>query len=583
MTKISDLTQIESLTDGDLFPVFDKENSQTRSTSYKSLKDAITNNAGTVTNAFVPVSDNGILKDSTIQQLDNGDIFVPNLVTGSESVGIGVEVVATDNGSVLGWKKNSDESIYYPMFTEVTEEGFQQGKRYKFKELEEFQVNDIDDDSFNPLDREMEFIYTSVQNLVMDEIELSSNGEINNLNISIAKEISGEYVIIRKLIPQAIYDDGLGFKVVNSIPSNPDPRVKYVLRDQVTGKFSINVNEAQFAEEGIFYKLIIETTDPTGLKLKGRTGVLFPPLPEQFIPILKTVGFDNDVVDVADRSDIYRRHRNVDEDVTLSTLNDFYTNYNNLWVLDSDHSITYAQFPWKEGQSIEVYAKSGEAVLTLTGFTIAGASSYIIPLGGRYVFTYENDNALDWTPKNTLAGGGDMFRAIYDPQNINSDSFLRSNHTGEQSQTTITDLVDDQDAQNVRITALEDGNFLSESSLSIGGSVMVEAPTWKPVGQLRINTDLYVLDDLLTYWMNTGNTGIDVDIRIVSNQPGPNLGETYWEGSANTLLSSQGSIPLIRTATVIPSLTSFDLEIQAKTTSYWGLFIQSTVAKFLHD
>lgn len=37
-------------------------------------------------------------------------------------------------------------------------------------------------------------------------------------------------------------------------------------------------------------------------------------------------------------------------------------------------------------------------------------------------------------------GGGDMSKAVYDPQNINADAFARANHTGTQSYTTITGL-----------------------------------------------------------------------------------------------------------------------------------------------
>lgn len=38
------------------------------------------------------------------------------------------------------------------------------------------------------------------------------------------------------------------------------------------------------------------------------------------------------------------------------------------------------------------------------------------------------------------AGSGDMTKAVYDPQNINGDAFDRSNHTGTQTSSTISDF-----------------------------------------------------------------------------------------------------------------------------------------------
>ena len=49
------------------------------------------------------------------------------------------------------------------------------------------------------------------------------------------------------------------------------------------------------------------------------------------------------------------------------------------------------------------------------------------------------------TPPNGGSSGGDMTKAVYDPQDINADAFDRSNHTGEQAISTVTGLQDELD------------------------------------------------------------------------------------------------------------------------------------------
>ena len=50
------------------------------------------------------------------------------------------------------------------------------------------------------------------------------------------------------------------------------------------------------------------------------------------------------------------------------------------------------------------------------------------------------------------AGSGDMTKSVYDPQNINSDAFDRSNHTGLQAISTITNLQTELDGKEDGIT-----------------------------------------------------------------------------------------------------------------------------------
>lgn len=54
---------------------------------------------------------------------------------------------------------------------------------------------------------------------------------------------------------------------------------------------------------------------------------------------------------------------------------------------------------------------------------------------GKYLGT--NGTTASW---QTLAGGGDMAAATYDPQNIADDAFDRANHTGQQTASTISDF-----------------------------------------------------------------------------------------------------------------------------------------------
>ncbi|MGO8401320.1 hypothetical protein ACC783_23610 [Rhizobium ruizarguesonis] len=61
----------------------------------------------------------------------------------------------------------------------------------------------------------------------------------------------------------------------------------------------------------------------------------------------------------------------------------------------------------------------------------------ILPGTAGQVPVFDDDgNLIPGTP----AGGGNMMREIYDPQNIAADAFDRANHTGEQATSTITGL-----------------------------------------------------------------------------------------------------------------------------------------------
>lgn len=69
------------------------------------------------------------------------------------------------------------------------------------------------------------------------------------------------------------------------------------------------------------------------------------------------------------------------------------------------------------------------------------SSSQVVPANGTngQVLTKTGSGDTDFAWMNQM-GGGDMTKAIYDPQNISKDAFDRANHTGTQSYTTVSGL-----------------------------------------------------------------------------------------------------------------------------------------------
>ena len=96
------------------------------------------------------------------------------------------------------------------------------------------------------------------------------------------------------------------------------------------------------------------------------------------------------------------------------------------------------------------------------------------------------------TPSNGGSSGGDMTKAVYDPQDINADAFDRSNHTGEQAISTVTGLPDE----------------LGEK-LQQGDNTLTEDLEFNRTGSTKESTFLF--DDreivLTTSEQSTGNNG----------------------------------------------------------------------------
>lgn len=79
---------------------------------------------------------------------------------------------------------------------------------------------------------------------------------------------------------------------------------------------------------------------------------------------------------------------------------------------------------------------AGEARDVVTGLytNLAGGTTNQILMKSD-----NTDFSFTWVD---LTGGGDMIKAVYDPNNVGSDAFNRANHTGTQAISTITDLQD---------------------------------------------------------------------------------------------------------------------------------------------
>lgn len=68
-------------------------------------------------------------------------------------------------------------------------------------------------------------------------------------------------------------------------------------------------------------------------------------------------------------------------------------------------------------------------------------ASRVLPVGGTLgQVPIKQSSAAGDSAWGYLPGGGDMLRAVYDPQDIDGDAFARENHTGEQAISTITGL-----------------------------------------------------------------------------------------------------------------------------------------------
>lgn len=104
-------------------------------------------------------------------------------------------------------------------------------------------------------------------------------------------------------------------------------------------------------------------------------------------------------------------------------------------------------------------------------------------------------------------GGGDMFKAVYDPNNVNSNAFDRGNHTGTQPISSVTNL-------QTEINAKEDGLGNPSTDNYVLASTAAGVRTWVP--NLAVATNLGYTQST-TDGTITSSTGDDAKIPAGSN------------------------------------------------------------------
>jgi len=144
-------------------------------------------------------------------------------------------------------------------------------------------------------------------------------------------------------------------------------------------------------------------------------------------------------------------------------------------------------------------------------------------MGDTATVTSPDGNLFYWSGSAWTDSGtgylGDMLKAVYDPTNVSGDSFLRSNHTGTQAASTISDF-DAEVANNSAVTA----NTAKETNATHTGDVtgseaLTIAPKAVEISMLDDGTD----GELIT-WNSSGEADTvpagTADQVLTSNGPG---------------------------------------------------------------
>ena len=405
-TYITDLSEALSIESGNVSPE----------------EKALLLSALNLDNGSIPVFNAGVFLDSGAVLKNDGSIFIENLAVGPDSIYIGKELTLTDNVSSVGFTRNSDDTTYIVPSVEITNEGYESSKRIRAKNKISQLIN-LTTDTYSPITAKSHSVkYASINNFLADLFEFESEGEIDNLNVKISKRVNGEFKEIYSKIDSDMFLSGKGIYVVNSIPVQPVDGRKYVIRDALTGRFQIEVDHQSFVEDYAInqsiFRIDIETSDNRGLRLNSRRFELFPPAPEigiQDVPVFIVTGHDYDNLDMADIRDVRRKYRDVDSNVTLSTLNDFYTNEHNFWDFLEPVNVLYSDFSgkWREGDSIEVrgsYSPVGilKGSMTISGYTINNLNSLVVSSGDHLKLTLVNADSLNFEIEN-LASATESF------------------------------------------------------------------------------------------------------------------------------------------------------------------------------
>lgn len=336
--------------------------------------------------------------DSGGRYLDDGTTLMPKLAVGSESVDVGAEVVLTDNAANVGFRRNSDDLSRALASVEINSDGYARLVRQEFKEETTIDLNTTEVEVNTNL--VVQFDYNAAFEFVANGVHIRTTGEVLNFQLTVQKEVDGQFKTIRNLIPPRLYEEGDGAYIVDALPAEPNPKARYFIRDTMTNDVTVPIQDASLVEvddddNRITFRLIFSTTDPSGMQMSGVTADIG--FGTAFYPYLRATGYDTTRITIADRRDVARRFSAVDEDTTYTTKNDFYRNRHQLSRFIGPYTLTYSTPDlWEEGDSLEVYATNGEATLVITGYTIDGQATLPIPEGHRYVVTLEDIDVQDF-------------------------------------------------------------------------------------------------------------------------------------------------------------------------------------------
>jgi len=335
--------------------------------------------------------------DSGGRVLSDGTSFFSKFAVASESIDVGEEVVLTDNAGTVGYRRNSDGMARILPAVKITPEGYESAIRAEAKELITIGLNTVETESNTG--STIVFDYDGDFEFIADRLYFRSNAEIDNFQLTIYKEVDGQFKSIRKLVPETNYNEGSGAFVVDSMPAEPDPKAVYYIRDTNTGEFTITIQEASVVEvdgndDPIPYRIELKTTN--AFDLKGVTANLG--YGSMFYPYLRATGHDTSRIALADARDVLRIHRDVVADRILDTLNDLYTNRSSLFEYKGDHTVHFKAPAnvFREGESIKLRMNGGRGVLKIDGFTINGASQFQGQDNHTYLVVYEDADGTDW-------------------------------------------------------------------------------------------------------------------------------------------------------------------------------------------
>lgn len=480
------------------------------------------------------------LIDSDMVEQSNGRLFVRSIDLANETVFLGSRLGLSDNVGGLGISDPVTGQSATVATADITDEGYDPLTRVRAKESETTVIN-ASTDSNSPITAQTHPVrYISQMNSFIDEVTLEFDGEVDNLNITLQELHDGSYVNSYPLVDPVNYGFEEGIYIVDAMPSDPDPRRTYYLRNTSSGEVTIPVDHATFgrpyvvADGGPVFRLVFETTDTRGLRLRSRRFDLAPGvIGEQDVPVLSIVQHEFDDLPVADLQDVNRRYREINADLTMTSANDFDRIRNGRIVFTADATLTLgANGPWREGDSFEIAGDGGDGTLVITGFTVDGQASVSVEDGSRMTLIWDDDDSTDWrTVKQTAATTPDHPITLRrDMPDVNALMSLVRSSTGGNSAVWI--IASDQlTNSNPNTGAMI--RALSEGLRDADGDDLPTSPVDASTIRLRAGTIVRVFSV--------------TDFRVVST-PGTSGDEAGSVQAANVQLSSAGITGLLQGA-----------------------------------